>query len=233
MQDAGQAERERLIARFGKHFSKGDVIFREGDAANEAFLLQEGRVRLVRKVRGIERSLSALRPGELFGETALVDGATRTSSALALTDGTALALDQTTFRRLIETSPSIAARVVQQLVRRLRDAEDQVETMMMRGTQSRIVNALLKLAQANHPGKHACTLAISPLDLATRVGLDVETVRKSVQQLRDGNYLRVVAEQVEIPDMDALTRLHSLLSMKEEIRGGDSSTPPPPAEAER
>lgn len=232
MQDIGHAERERLLARFGKQFSKGDVIFREGDEAGEAYLLQEGRVRLVRRVRGIERSLMVLRPGELFGETALLDGATRTSTALALSDGTALALDQNTFRRLLETGPSIATRVVQQLVRRLRDAEDQIETMMLRGTQSKIVNSLIKLAQANHPGERSCTLAISPLDLATRVGLDVDTVRKSVQQLRDGQYVRVVEERVEIPDLDALQRLYALLTMKEEIRGIESSNPPPPGQGQ-
>ena len=42
---------------------------------------------------------------------------------------------------------SVAGRMVQQLVRRLRDAEDHIEIMMLRDTQSKIVSALLKLAQ--------------------------------------------------------------------------------------
>jgi CRP/FNR family transcriptional regulator, cyclic AMP receptor protein len=227
MQDSGPVERDRLFARYGRRFSKGDVIFREGDDAPEGYLLQEGRIRLVRRVRGIERSLMVLRPNELFGETALLDGARRTSTALALTEGSTLALDQTTFRRLLETSPSIALRVVQQLVRRLRDAEDQIETMMLRDTQSKIVNALIKLAQAANPTDRSSLLAISPLDLSTRVGLDVDTVRRGVQQLRDGQYVRVVDEHIEIPDLEALGRLYALLALKEEIRGSDSSPPSP------
>ncbi len=227
MQDFGPAEKERLISRYGRRFQRGEVIFREGDDAQQAYLLQEGRVRLVRRIRGIERSLTVLRPIELFGESALIDGARRTSTALALTEGAALALDQNTFRRLLETNPSVALRVVQQLVRRLRDAEDQIEIMMLRDTQSKIVSALIKFAQSSSErSAGAIVLGMSPMDLSTRVGLDVDTVKHAVQQLRDGQYIRVVDERLEVPDLEALMRLYSLLALKEEIRGSDSAPPP-------
>jgi CRP-like cAMP-binding protein len=231
MQDTAQAERERLIARFGKHFKKGEVIFREGDDAQEAYLLQEGRVRLVKRVRAMERSLMVLRPNELFGETALLDGARHACTALALSEVAALALDPATFRRLLETNPAIALRVVQQLVRRLRDAEDQVEIMMLRDTQSKIVNALVKLASVAAPRDDGVrVLEISPMDLSSRVGVDVDTVKKAIQRLREGQYLRIVDERLEIPDLDSLLKLYSLLSLKEEIRGNESSHPPPPSD---
>jgi hypothetical protein len=62
-------------------------------------------------------------------------------------------------------------------------------------------------------------LLVSPVDLSSRVGLDVETVKRSVQRLRDQQYLRIVGERVEIPDIEALRRLYALLGSKEEIRG--------------
>lgn len=231
MQDSEQAERDRLLARYGKRFAKADVIFREGEPATVAFLLQEGRVRLVRRVRAVERTLNVVRVNELFGETALLDSALRTCSAIALTDGVALALDQETFRRLLEGNPPVATRLVQQLVRRVRDAEDQIEIMMLRDTQSKVVSALIRMAQSDaEPGK-ACVLDISPMDLASRVGLDLESVRRAVQHLREGQYIRVVDEHVEIPDIGALNELFALLSLKEEVRGSSqpqarSSKPP-------
>ena len=66
----------RLLEKFGRKFQAGDVIFREGEAGNEAFLLQEGRVRLLKRVRTVERSLMVLKPGDLFGESALMPGST-------------------------------------------------------------------------------------------------------------------------------------------------------------
>src|SRR5678809_530187 len=87
---------DRLHARFGRRFVAGEVIFREGEMGTEAYLLEEGRVRLIKKVRGTERSLMVLKPGDLFGESALLMGAPRSSTAIALSAGLALALDQTT-----------------------------------------------------------------------------------------------------------------------------------------
>src|SRR5437868_2768963 len=106
------ADRARLIARFGRTFASGEALFREGEPAKEAFLLQEGRVRLLKRVRLVERSLMVLKPGDLFGESALLDAAARNSTAVALTDGVALALDQATFRSLLVNYPSVAVRVM-------------------------------------------------------------------------------------------------------------------------
>src|SRR5262245_66402293 len=125
------SESDRLHARFGRRFDTGDVIFREGEQGTEAYLLEEGRVRLIKKVRGVERSLMVLKPGDLFGESALLTGAPRSSTAIALSGGLALALDQATLQNMLEHNPAVASRMVKQLVRRLRDAEDQIEIMML------------------------------------------------------------------------------------------------------
>ena len=90
-------ERERLLARYGRRFEAGNVLFRDGDPASEAFLLQEGRVRLFKQVGAMERSLRVVRPGEVFGESALIPGSTRGATALALDPILALAFDASTF----------------------------------------------------------------------------------------------------------------------------------------
>ncbi|HZF54326.1 MAG TPA: Crp/Fnr family transcriptional regulator [Polyangiaceae bacterium] len=214
---------ERLHNRFGVQFDAGEVLFREGELGTEAYLLEEGRVRLIKKVRGQERSLMVLKPGDLFGESALIPGTARSSTAVALSPGLALALDQATLQNLLEHNPAIASRVVKQLVRRLRDAEDQIEIMMLTDTQSKVVASLLKLAQqvreASSGSSPGVSFSISPMELSTRVGLDVDTVKRAVQQLREGQYLRVADEKLEIPDVDALRRLYGLLGVKDEIRG--------------
>jgi len=218
---------ERLRSRFGKRFEAGEVVFREGDVGEHAYLLEEGRVRLIKRVRGVERSLMMLRSGDLFGESALLSGAHRSSTAIALTAGVALALDQATLQHLLENNPVVASRLVKQLVRRLRDAEDQIEIMMLSDMQSKVVSALLKLAQnqAADMGGGGVMFSISPMELSTRVGLDVDTVKRVVQELREGQYLRVADERLEVPDLDALRRLFALLGVKDEIRGEPDEAP--------
>ncbi|MBX3213090.1 MAG: Crp/Fnr family transcriptional regulator [Labilithrix sp.] len=210
------AASRHLIEQYGRPFVQGDILFREGEGATHAYLLQQGRVRLLKRVRMVERSLSVLRPGDLFGEGAIIDGAVRMSTAVALSDGIMLSIDRPALRSIVERYPQLAERIVTQLVRRLRDAEDQIEVLMLRDTQSKVVSALLKMAK-NQPGP--LELTVSPVDLSSRVGLDVETVKRTVQRLRDQQYLRIVGERVEIPDVDALRRLYALLGTKDELRG--------------
>lgn len=211
------AEQDRLISRYGRRFKAGEPIFKEGEPAKEAFLLQEGRVRILKRVRMVERSLHLVRPGDLFGEAALLeDGGVRTSTAVALVDGVALVLDRTTFRSLIEHYPAIGIRMFEQLVRRLREAEDQIEIVLLRDSQFKVATALLKLA---HRPTGAAEIAISPVELSSRVGLDVDTVRRNVQRLREQEYVRIVGERVEIPDVEALRKLVQLLGTKDELAG--------------
>jgi CRP/FNR family transcriptional regulator, cyclic AMP receptor protein len=211
-----------LDGHLGRTFHAGEVLFREGEAGTEAYLLDEGRVRLTKRVRGVERSLQVLKAGDLLGESALIAGAPRASTAIALSAGSALVLDQGTLQDLLEHNPSVAARLVQQLAQRLRDAEDQIEIMMLADTQSKVVSALLKLAQQARDATTAgpgATFVISPMELSTRIGVDVDAVKRAVQQLREGQYLKVNDERLEVPDLEAMWRLYGLLGLKDEIRG--------------
>jgi CRP/FNR family cyclic AMP-dependent transcriptional regulator len=205
-----------LLDHWGRPFAQGEMLFREGEPAVEAYLLHQGRVRLLKRVRLVERSLSLLREGELFGESALIEGSFRSSTAVALSDGIALAIDRNALRQIAERFPVLSERIMIQLVKRLREAEDQIEVLMLRDTQSKVVSALLKMARR---ADGAAELTISPVDLSSRVGLDVETVKHAVQRLRDQQYVRIVGERVEIPDLEALRRLYALLGSKEELRG--------------
>ena len=232
-QHIGPEERASLFGRYGRRFSAGDTIVREGTPATETLLVHEGRVRLLRRVAMTDRNLAVLRPGDLFGEGALLEGASYGSTAIALSDGAALALDRATFRALLVRHPDVATRVVEQLVRRLRSAEDQIEIMMLRGAQSKVAGALVKLVTgpsgissdaAVEVHATGAAVTISPVELSMRVGLDVDVVRRAIQRLRDRHYLRVSGERIEIADLEALRRLYVLLGTTDELAGRSSDT---------
>jgi CRP/FNR family transcriptional regulator, cyclic AMP receptor protein len=219
MQELGQADRQRLFERFGQSYAAGATIYGEGEAAEHCYLLQEGRVRVVKTIRGAERSLTVLKPGDLFGEDALLIRSERSASAIALVDSQVLSLDRKTFGVLLASNPEVASRLVEQLVRRLRHAEEQLENSMLSDAPSRVVNSLLRLTVGVERSADGHTVTISPVELASRVGLDVDAVKKAIQQLREGGYLRIVDERILLPDLDALRQLYLLLGMKEDVRG--------------
>lgn len=218
MSEVGQPERTRLLEKFGKTFAAGESIYLEGDAANACFIVHEGRVRLVKQVRGTERSLTVIRPGELFGEESFLAEVARNASAIALTKAIVLELDNRTFGALVTNNPNAAMRVIEQLVTRLRNAEEQLENVMIKDHPSRVINSLLRLAAVTKPGPQGYCLQVTPLELSSRVGLDVETVKGAVNQLRSGGYLQISEELVIIADLEPLRKLYDLLGKKEEVR---------------
>jgi CRP-like cAMP-binding protein len=223
-EDLGSSqERARLFSRYGRRFVAGETLFREGDTAREALLLQEGRIQLLKRVGMTDRRLAMVKPGDLLGEGALLPDRTYGSTAVGLTDGVVLAFDRETFGALIDSHPHVASRAIRQLALRLRDAEDQIEIMMLRGVQSKVTGALLKLAKfaarAPREEKGPVEVIISPVELSTRVGLDVDTVKRTVLRLRDRQYLRISGERIEIPDVEALRRLSVLLGAHDDLEG--------------
>ncbi len=215
VESAESEGRAHLARRFGRWVLAGDALFREGDPSDHAFLVQSGRIHLVKRVLNEERRLGIASAGDLIGEGALVDASPRTQSALAFSDSAVLALDRASFREVLQEFPVLGARLCEQLVGRLREAEDLLDVLRLEDPRSRVVGALLQLSRGRE-GK--VVLELSPLGLSSRVGLDVGTVKRAVQELRDRKYLRIVDEKVELPDLEALRGLYGLLGSKDELK---------------
>jgi EAL domain-containing protein (putative c-di-GMP-specific phosphodiesterase class I) len=96
----------------------GDVLFREGDAATTAFLVESGELE-ISMLRGAERvTLSRLGAGDLLGEMAVIDDAPRTATATAVRESVLFPIDKAQIaERLADTDPIIRALLEGQLKR--------------------------------------------------------------------------------------------------------------------
>ncbi|HEY5961595.1 MAG TPA: Crp/Fnr family transcriptional regulator [Polyangiaceae bacterium] len=222
--DLDEASQARMLSRYSREFAPGELLFSDGDPGTEAYLLQDGRVRLIKRLGAAERSLRILRPGDLFGESALLAGASRSATAVAVTAGSVLVIDQRTLEQILTSNPAVGLRVMQQLVRRLRDAEDQIEVLMLDDNRSKVVVTLVKLAQQaqstnTDQDSTAIELNLSPLELSTRVGLELDAVKRIVQQLKDAGHLQIIGERVTIPNLGSLREMSNLLNLRDQIAG--------------
>lgn len=113
-----------LFEKFLRTFQKGDIVFEDGAAGAEMFIVHSGKVRLLKKATGgEEKTLALLGPGEFFGEMSLIDGSPRSTSAVAGDAVTNLiALDMTKFIYLIQQHPQFSFTIMRKLCQRLREA---------------------------------------------------------------------------------------------------------------
>jgi len=111
----------RLLAGAGvpaRDFKAGDVIFRQGDPAQELFIVQSGEV----EIRLGNRVLETLPQYSIFGEMALIDTAPRSATAIAASDARLVPVSEKQFLFLISNTPYFALNVMRVMARRLRAA---------------------------------------------------------------------------------------------------------------
>jgi CRP/FNR family cyclic AMP-dependent transcriptional regulator len=99
-----------------REFKAGEVIFKEGDAATEFFVIQRGKV----KIRIGNRLLGTLSDHDIFGEMALIDTAPRSATAIAATDVKLVPVGEKQFLFLVSRTPYFALKIMRVLARRLR-----------------------------------------------------------------------------------------------------------------
>jgi CRP-like cAMP-binding protein len=99
-------------------FKAGEVIFREGDAAEEMFVVKSGTV----EIRLGNRLLDTLSERGIFGEMALIDHGPRSASAVAVTDAAIVPVAEKQFLLMVSRTPYFALNVMRVLVQRLRSS---------------------------------------------------------------------------------------------------------------
>lgn len=97
-------------------FKKGDTLLLEGSSGQEMYVLREGTV----EIRVGAVPIAVLKPGEFFGEMALIDEQARSATVVALSDGATIPISKQRFTFLVQNHPFFALEVMRVLVDRLR-----------------------------------------------------------------------------------------------------------------
>jgi len=110
-----EAELARLLeVAPPRDFEAGWPIYEEGKPVRCCLLLVRGEVEVRKRVGGRDRHITNLHKGVLLGQSALIDRSHRLVSVHATTDVTALALDRTVWRRLLNALDPLAVALQRQ-----------------------------------------------------------------------------------------------------------------------
>jgi CRP/FNR family cyclic AMP-dependent transcriptional regulator len=141
-------------------FPGKQIIFTQGDPADEVFYIQEGKVRLtvVSKI-GKEATLGILGHGEFFGEGSLAGQPLRMGSASAMTDCELLQIDKKAMMLALHRENTFSDLFVSYLLgRNIRYEEDLVD-QLFNSSEKRLARTLLMLA---HFGKEGVPEVVIP-----------------------------------------------------------------------
>jgi len=201
---------ERLAAGTRiRRFRRGEVIFHAGDPGDALFIIVSGEVKIaLPSETGDEAIIASLRPGDVFGELALLDGAARsaTASALAVTEAVVLPRDR--FRELIATEPAVRDALLASLAGELRRLTLHVEELHFLDMTGRVAARLVRLAEEAGPPTDDGTVrlrsSLTQGELASMVGCTRQSVNKLLGQFADEGFVRLDREGIAIVDLPGL-----------------------------
>jgi CRP/FNR family transcriptional regulator, cyclic AMP receptor protein len=110
----------------GKLYRDGEVIVREGDSGDCMYIVQDGRVEVLRGTDGGKVRLAVLGPHDVFGEMALFEKEKRCATVRAVGEARILTVDRKSFLRRVHEDPSLAFRILQMMSRRIREADAEI-----------------------------------------------------------------------------------------------------------
>ena len=192
-----ERELDRLIqATTTRRLASKEVLFRKGDPGNQLFGVLTGSL----KVTGVGTDgkdvvFRLMRPGEVVGEIALLDGEPRSATVAAVEATSLVTLHRRDFVPFLEQHPRAAIRLAAVMAERVRRLSERAEDRQTMSLPARLAKRLLALA-AEHGVRPVVggpvEIRLSQQDLADLVGTTRESVNKQLRIWEDGGIVSLV-----------------------------------------
>ena len=178
-----------------KKLRAGEMLFMSGDPSRGLFILQSGRVRLVRQCfEGREVTLHAPREGESFAEPSIY-AETYHCDCIADTDSRVTLVPRQILLRELEREPVFAAMFARHLAEQVRQLRAALELRNIRSAEQRVINALnLKLAA----GEDHLRIEPSLKAFAGEIGLTHEAFYRTLRKLEKDGKLRREGKVIQL-----------------------------------
>jgi CRP-like cAMP-binding protein len=194
-----------------RRFRRGEVLFHEGDPGDALFIVASGAVKVVvPSEEGEEAILVTLKRGDFLGELALLDGAPRSASAIALEATDALTLPRDQFRALADAEPAIRSALLEAMARELRRLTKHVAELHFLDLTGRLAARLVRLAEEHGErlpdGSVRLDAPLTQSDLAAMIGATRQSVNKLLGEFEEEGLLRLERDSIVVADVPALAR---------------------------
>jgi CRP/FNR family cyclic AMP-dependent transcriptional regulator len=202
-----------------RHFRRGETVFHAGDPGDALFIVADGRVKItVPSDDGSEPAiLTTIGPGGFFGELALLDGARRSATAVAMDAVTTMILRRVAFDRLVDEQPALRRALFTALAAEIRRLTAQVQDLHFLDLPGRLARHLLRslstgpvadddIDAALPAGEIRLPWPYTQAELASMIGASRQSVNRLLADFVADGLLRFEGDELVITDAHRLAR---------------------------
>ena len=183
-----------------RRYPRSTLILRAGEETDGLYVMLSGRAKvLIPDDEGHEVILAVLAQRDFFGEMGLLDDQPRSASVETLEPCELLRLGKMEFLRSLHDNFELAMRIIRALVKRLREADRQIESLALMDVYGRVARVLLNLSE-NVDGKRVVGKAPPKQEIARMIGASREMVSRVMKDLQLGGYIEPRGSSILLRD---------------------------------
>lgn len=198
------------FARFAKKYSPGQVIISEFEPGESFYLIQKGTVQLVKCVNGQNKNLDILKPGEFFGEMAILDNSSRSATCLAVGNVQCLEFNKSNFELLITGNPQIALNILKLFCKRIYDQKRRFKILVIQDTQARIADVFCMLDEMNppaNPNEKQRRFNVTIQDVAHWAALPIAKTTDEINRFMSSRKIEVFENNIIVNNIADMKRI--------------------------
>lgn len=199
-----------VFNRFAITKKAGEIIFCEFEPGDAFYLIQSGKVKIVKIVGELEKTLDILNPGEFFGEMALLEEAPRSATTMALTDVKLLEFNRANFEVLMQGQPQIVLNLLKLFAKRIYDQKRRFMILTLDDIQARVADVFLMLDENGprpiDPSDNSRNFPNSVEDIAHWAGLSVAKVSEVLKQFVNQRRVEIQQGKIIVKNIMDFTR---------------------------
>jgi CRP-like cAMP-binding protein len=186
-------------------YPKDSLFFSESEPGDELFIIQKGSVKITKIVDNNEVLLAILKPGDIFGEMALLEDRLRSASAIAHEECVVIVVNKANFETMAKSQPQIAVRLTTLLAERIWSLYRQLASTLIVEPLGRMYDALLLHLEKNRvplDQNEPYTFDFGTKELINMVGLSQEEGQATVREmLHEPQKMQVRDDKLYCPDI--------------------------------
>ena len=195
--------------RFAKTYEPGEVIIAEYEPGDSFYLIQSGRVQLVKCVNGSKKNLDVLKPGEFFGEMAILDNSPRSATCMAAGRVKCLEFNKENFELLITGNPQMALLLLKLFCKRIYDQKRRFRILVIKDLQARLADVFMLLDEMNpviNEAEKQRRFNVTIADIAHWAGLSAEVTRDEINKFVERRKIEVYDNYMIVNNINDMKR---------------------------
>jgi CRP/FNR family transcriptional regulator, anaerobic regulatory protein len=188
-----------------KDYKKGETIYLAGEKGSRLYVVHHGKVKISKiSESGKEQIIRILGDGDFMGELSLFVKSPLDSTAEALEPTNVCMIDGEKLNQIISRNPGISIKIIEELSKRLQNAENLIESLGLQDVEQRVSKTLLRMAN----DKGEIILSISKKDLSSHIGISQETLSRKLSLFQDMGWIKQIGQRkIVILDREKLNSI--------------------------